>query len=176
MDSRMALEPPGRAAAAATYGVGGSIAGLLRTAVGGLRRALYPLTWVQRQRHAAIFFFANGRPAPAAMELEDGPRAAGASGRGGDLRGRGSIAGLLRTAVGGLRRALYPLTWVQRQRHAAIFFFANGRPAPAAMELEDGPRAAGASGRGGDLRGRGSIAGLLRTAVGGLRRALYPLT
>src|ERR1019366_4300270 len=32
------------------------------------------------------------------MELEDGPRAAGASGR--DLRGRCSIAGLLRTAVG----------------------------------------------------------------------------
>src|SRR5258708_6954716 len=64
---------------------------------------------------------------------------------------------------------------VQRQRHAAIFFFAKWRPAPAAMELEDGPRAAGASGRdrGGDLRGRGSIAGLLRTAVGGLRRALY---
>ena len=65
---------------------------------------------------------------------------------------------------------------VQRQRHAAIFFFAKWRPAPAAMELEDGPRAAGASGRGGDLRGRRSIAGLLRTAVGGLRRALYPLT
>src|ERR1700692_2615558 len=48
------------------------------------------------------------------MALKDVPRAAGASGR--DLRGRGSIAGLLRTAVGGLRRALYPLTRVQRAR------------------------------------------------------------
>jgi putative ABC transport system substrate-binding protein len=34
------------------------------------------------------------------MEPEDGPRAAGASGRGGDLRGRCPIAGLLRTAAG----------------------------------------------------------------------------
>jgi hypothetical protein len=33
------------------------------------------------------------------MEPEDGPRAAGASGR--DLRGRCPIAGLLRTAAGG---------------------------------------------------------------------------
>src|SRR5579859_2658284 len=78
-----------------------------------------------------------------------GRAAAAATYAGGDLRGRGASAGLLRTAVGGLRRALYPLTWVQRQRHAAIFF---GRPE--AMELEDGPRAAGASGRGGDLRRR----------------------
>src|SRR5450759_4411702 len=173
------------------------------------------------------------------MELRDGPRAAGASGR--DLRGRGSIAGMLRTAVGeagadsffancgrrrrrwssgmdlellgraaatygvaarspgccaprlgrpGLipfsliavgaggdgaqgwtsscwgerprptgsrldRRAVAHSGWgsqacslsvdvVERQRHAAI------RGAPAAMELKDGPRAAGASGR--DLR------------------------
>ncbi len=54
------------------------------------------------------------------MELEDGPRTAGASGRGGDLRGRCAIAGLLRTAAGGLRRALYPLTWgsgTRRRRH-----------------------------------------------------------
>src|SRR3984893_5310852 len=56
-----------------------------------------------------IFLFRELRSGPAAMELRDGPRAAGASGR--DLRGRGAIAGLLRTAVGGLRRALYPLTW-----------------------------------------------------------------
>ena len=65
--------------------------------------------------------FREWRPAPAAMELEDGPRAAGASGRGGDLRGGPGRLDrwLLRTAVGGLRRALYPLTWVQRQRPAA---------------------------------------------------------
>jgi hypothetical protein len=68
---------------------------------------------VQRQRHAAPttagwsgrrgrggFLFGELRSAPAAMALKDGPRAAGASGRGGDLRGRGAIAGLLRTAVG----------------------------------------------------------------------------
>ena len=50
----MDLAPPGRAAAAATYG-GDCVdrRWLLRTAVGGLRRALYPLTWVQRQRPAA---------------------------------------------------------------------------------------------------------------------------
>src|ERR1019366_4961726 len=144
MDSRMALEPPGRAAAAATYGVGGSIAGLLRTAVGGLRRALYPLTWVQRQRHAAIFFFANGRPAPAAMELEDGPRAAGASGRGGDLRSQACSL----SVDAGQR---------QRQRHAAppgLISFWGMAVGGGGDGLEDGPRAAGASGRGGDLRGR----------------------
>ena len=40
------------------------------------------------------------RPAPAALELEDGPRAAGASGRGGDLRGRGAIAGCCAQRLG----------------------------------------------------------------------------
>src|SRR6202051_3159859 len=57
------------------------------------------------------------------MELKDGPRAAGASGR--DLRGSCEIAGLLRTAVGGLRRALYPLTWCSgsgTRRSGADFF------------------------------------------------------
>src|ERR1700692_3132157 len=62
------------------------------------------------------------------MALKDVPRAAGASGR--DLRGRCSIAGLLRTAVGGLRRALYPLAWCSgsgTRRSGADFFlrFAN---------------------------------------------------
>src|SRR5260370_3766988 len=98
---------------------------------------------VQRQRHAAIFFFAKWRPAPAAMELEDGPRAAGASGRdrGGDLRGRGSIAGPLRTAVGAQACSL-SVDLVQRQRHPAIFFFTKLRPPPAAMEVREGTRPA----------------------------------
>src|SRR5438105_15500641 len=41
---------------------------------------------VQRQRHAAptTFLFRELRWAPAAMKLEDGPRAGGARGRGGD--------------------------------------------------------------------------------------------
>src|SRR5260370_31957297 len=92
---------------------------------------------VQRQRHAAIFFFAKWRPAPAAMELEDGPRAAGASGRdrGGDLRGRGSIAGLLRTAVGGLRRALYPLTWCSGSGTRRFWFARNASLLPPPLNL-----------------------------------------
>ena len=84
----------------------------------------------------------------------EGPRAAGASGR--DLWGRHAIAGLLRTAAGGLRRALYPLTWCSGSGTRRRVLFREWRPAPAAMELEDGPRAAGASGRGGHLRGRGA--------------------
>ena len=63
-----------------------------------------------------------------------------------ELRGRGAIAGLLRTAVGGLSRALYPLDVVQRQRLAAPTTIGverpPGRPRPA-MELEDGPRSSG---------------------------------
>ena len=78
------------------------------------------------------------------MAREDGPRAAGASGRGGHLRGRGAspvdldrcrggrdlwgrraIAGLLRTAAGSQACSL-SVDVVQRQRHAAILFFANG--------------------------------------------------
>src|ERR1700731_2196220 len=92
--------PPGRAAAAATYGVAARSPGCCAQRLGAQACSL-SVDGVQRQRHAAIFFFAKWRPAPAAMEIEDGPRAARASGRGGDLRGRRSIAGLLRTAVGG---------------------------------------------------------------------------
>ena len=46
------------------------------------------------------------------MQLEDGPRSGGSSGRGAD-RATGSTLDrrLLRTAVGALRRPLYPLFW-----------------------------------------------------------------
>jgi hypothetical protein len=93
----MDLELLGRAAA--TYGVAARSPGCCAQRLGRAQASSLSVDVVQRQRHAAILFFANGRPA---MELEDGPRAAGASGRGGDLRGRGAIAGLLRTAVGSL--------------------------------------------------------------------------
>ena len=117
-----------------------------------LRRALYPLTWCSgsgtRRRPqqggaaagaGADFLFANcgrrRRRRSSRMDLEL---------RG--LRGRGAIAGLLRTAVGGLSRALYPLDVVQRQRLAAPTTIGverpPGRPRPA-MELEDGPRSSG---------------------------------
>ena len=57
-----------------------------------------------------IATYMRARPAPRRRPLSPiRPRAAGASGR--DVGGRRSIAGLLRTAVEGLRRALYPLTW-----------------------------------------------------------------
>ncbi len=183
-----------------------AIAGLLRTAAGGLRRALYPLTGCSGSGTRRRVLFREWRPAPAAMEREDGPRAAGASGRGGhlgvaarapltlvatptrarpaaaatavadlffvwripdpagagdgpraagasgrDLWGRRAIAGLLRTAAGGLRRALYPLTGCSGSGTRRRVLFREWRPAPAAMEREDGPRAAGASGRGGHL-------------------------
>ena len=165
----MDLAPPGRAAAAATtYGVAARSPGCCapRLGVSGVLSI--------RRRGAAAAprgdrLFREWRPAPAAMELEDGPRAAGASGRGGDLRQRRPTGSrldrrLLRTAVGGLRRALYPLTWVQRQRHAAILFFANGgqrrRRWSSRMDLEPpGRAAAAATYASGDLRGRGSIAG-----------------
>ena len=125
----------------------GAIAGLLRTAAGA------PLTLIatptrargpprRRRPRSPISFCVWRIPDPAGAG--DGPRAAGATGR--DQWGLGAIAGLLRTAAGGLRRALYPLTWCSGS--------GARRPAPAAMELEDGPRAAGASGRGGHLRGR----------------------
>src|SRR5260370_11052409 len=67
---------------------------------------------------------------------------------------------------------------VQRQRHAAIFFFAKCPLPPPAIKLEDGPPAAVPTrrDRGCGLRRRGSIDWLLRTAVGGLKRALYPVT
>src|SRR5260370_18389715 len=61
-----ARAPPGRAAAT--------------TAVGAQACSL-SVDVVQRQRHAAIFFFAKWRPAPAAMGLGDGPRAARPRGR-----------------------------------------------------------------------------------------------
>ena len=109
----------------------------------------------------------------------DGPRAAGASGR--DLWGRGAIAGLLRTAAGApltiiatptRARGPPPLAAAARRPRSPISFCVWRIPEPAGAG--DGPRAAGASGR--DLWGLGAIAGLLRTAAGGLRRALYPLT
>ena len=66
-----------------------------------LRRALYPLTWCSGSGSGTRrISFCEWRPAPAAMELEDGPRAAGASGRGGDLRGRCSIAGCCAQRLG----------------------------------------------------------------------------
>ena len=115
----------GRAATAATeLGVEFLIAGLLRTAVGCLSRPLspYPLAWCsgsgtrrrQQSEGSCRDSFRELMSVPAAMELEDGPRAAGASGHGGDrATGRFLIAGLLRTAVGCLSRPLspYPLAW-----------------------------------------------------------------
>ena len=270
--SRMDLAPPGRAAAAATYGVAaragpvdlylvflrargppplaapatavadflfgesrsrlepGMDLGLPGRAARPMgsprdRRAVAHSGWgsqacslsvdvVQRQRHAAVLF-REWRPAPAAMELEDGPRAAGASGRGGHLRGRGSSRPTLtfisiltraRPSAAGCagdrcrrfslwripepagagdgpraagasgrpmgsprdRRAVAHSGWGSQACSLSVdlgaaaaargILFREWRPAPAAMELEDGPRAAGASGRGGDLRGRGPTA------------------
>ena len=67
-----------------------------------------------------------------------------------ELRGRFLIVGLLRTAVG----ATVVLSLRIRRRGAAAAARGadnnNNEGAPAAMELEDGPRAAGASGHGGD--------------------------
>src|SRR6266436_4008436 len=117
---------------------------------------------VQRQRHAAPttgsaagadFFFANRGRRRRRWELEDGPRAAGASGR--DQWGRGAIAGLLRTAVGGAQAGSLSVDLVQRQRHAAPttgsaagadFFFANRGRRRRRWLRAAGPRAAGASG------------------------------
>ena len=185
-----------RAAGASGRDVGGrrSIAGLLRTAVEGLRRALYPSTWCsgsgtrrfsfsrmaavaggdgargwtsrrrgeRPRRPPSLLRLANSapltmiatymraRPAPRRRPLSPIPT----SGCWGERpRRRGSP--LDRRAVAhsgwGSQACSLSVDVVQRQRHAAIFFFANGRPSPAAMELEDGPRAAGASGRGGHL-------------------------
>src|SRR4051794_41687903 len=72
-----------------------------------------------------------------------------------ELRGRCLIAGLLRTAVRALRRPLYPLTWCsgsRPRRRQQDSFFCELRYAAAVMQLEDGPRAGGASG------GRGGMA------------------
>ena len=156
--SRMDLAPPGRAAAAATCGVAARADHPIPVCVGEFGPVDHDRYPYARARPAAAaatavadFFLRLANPGPAGAG--DGPRAAGASGR--DLWGRRAIAGLLRTAAGGLRRALYPLTWCSGSGTRRILF-REWRPAPAAMELEDGPRAAGASGRGGHLRGRGS--------------------
>ena len=173
----------GRAAGAANELRGRClIAGLLRTAARGLTRPLYPLTWCSGsgpRRRQQEFLFANcgGRRRRCSLRMDLGlvGRAAGAAN---ELRGRCLIAGLLRTAARGLTRPLYPLTWCSGSgpRRRQQDFFRELRWA-AAMQLEDGPRAGGASGRGGDeLRGRCLIAGLLRTAARGLTRPLYPLT
>src|SRR3954466_15840546 len=82
-----------------------------------------------------------------------------------ELRGRCLIAGLLRTAVRALRRPLYPLSWCSRSRprpRQQDSFFCEWRYAAAVMQLEDGPRAGGASGGGG---GRATGAMLDRRAV-----------
>src|SRR4051795_10126087 len=76
-----------------------------------------------------------------------------------ELRGRCLIAGLLRTAVRALRRPLYPLMWCsgsRPRRRQQDSFFCELRYAAAVMQLEDGPRAGGASGGGGD-RATGSM-------------------
>src|SRR3954468_16529703 len=69
-----------------------------------------------------------------------------------ELRCRCLIAGLLRTAVRGLRRPLYPLTWCSgsrpRRRQQDSFFW-ELRYAAAVMQLQHGPRGGGASGGGG---------------------------
>ena len=124
----MDLGPPGRAAA--TYGVAARSLAVAHSGWGSQACSLS----VDLGAAAAArgFLFREWRPAPVAMELEDGPRAAGASGRGGDLRGRGSIAGCCAQRLG-VSGALYPLTWVQRQRPAPISL-CEWRPAPVAME------------------------------------------
>ena len=158
----------------------GAIAGLLRTAAGGLRRALYPLTWCSGSGARREFFFANGgrrrRRWSSRMDLAPPGRAAAAATCGVAARADHPIP----VCVGEFgpvdHNLLHPRArearrWRRRPR-SPISFCVWRIPEPAGAG--DGPRAAGASGR--DLWGLGAIAGLLRTAAGGLRRALYPLT
>src|SRR3954465_1426663 len=82
-----------------------------------------------------------------------------------ELRGGCLSAGLLRAAVRALRRPLYPLTWCsgsRPRRRQQDSFFCELRYAAAVMQLEDGPRAGGASGGGG---GRATGSMLDRRAV-----------
>jgi hypothetical protein len=126
---RLDLGLVGRAAAAA-IDLGGriQIAGLLRTAVGGLRRPLYPLircsgTGTRRRQQqcraaaGAEFLF---RDCGRRRGPKDGPRAGGASGRGGD-RPRGSNPDRRAVAHSGWGSPASSLSVdpVQRDRHAA---------------------------------------------------------
>ena len=195
----------------------GSIAGCCAQRLGALRRALYPLTWVQRQRPAA--------PTSRMAASAGGDGARGwTSGRRGerprrDLRGLGSRSPAVAHSGWGSQACSLSVDLVQRQRPAAptnqpgamelgldlarraaatrptgsrldrravahsgwgsqacslsVDLVQRQRPAaPTTMRMDLGLR--GERPRptyGGD----GSIAGLLRTAVGGLRRPLYPL-
>ena len=77
-----------------------------------------------------------------------------------ELRGRFLIAGLLRTAVGVSVVLSLRIRWRgaaaaaraadNNQGELPRISFRELMSVPAAMELEDGPRAAGASGHGGD--------------------------
>src|SRR3954453_5493737 len=141
------------------------IAGLLRTAVRESTASSLSVDVVQRQPPAAPttrFLFLRIAVRGGGDAVGGGPLGGGAGGRRGEgavaaieLRGPCLIAGLLRTAVRALRRPLYPLTWCSgsrpRRRQQVLFY-----ELPAAMQLEDGPRAGGASGRGGD-RATGSM-------------------
>ena len=110
----MDLAPPGRAAAAATCGVAARADHPIPVCVGEFgpvdlylysyaREALR--RWLRRRPLSPIFFLAN----PGAGWSRGWT--SGCRGERPDLWGRHVIAGLLRTAAGGLRRALYPLTW-----------------------------------------------------------------
>src|SRR5580693_448260 len=108
----------------------------------------------------------------------DGPGAAGASGR--DLRGRRSIAGLLRTAAGGLRRALYPSTRCSGSGTRRFSFSRMGgrrrRRWSSRMDLAPPGRAAAVATQGGGARAPLTIRFLV--AFGEFRpveHARYPL-
>src|SRR3954467_7087656 len=85
----------------------------------------------------------------------------GAAG-GGEVRGRCAIAGLLRTTVYTLGRALYPLTWwcSGTRRRQQVSFKRNGWP------IGGGRRGPGGSGRG--RRGTGSLRDRRAVAHNGL--------
>src|SRR2546429_9123592 len=100
------------------------------------------------------------------------------------LRGRCLIGGLVLSAVRGLRRPLYPLTWCSgsgtRRRRQDRYRVVSGKSVDVGgcriiknkrMDLGLVGRGAGAAN---DLQGRCLSAGQLRTALRGLRRPLYP--
>ena len=110
----MDLAPPGRAAAAATCGVAARADHPIPVCVGEFGPVdLYLYSYAREARRSWL----RRRPLSPIpvcvwrIRLEPGMDLGrpGASGR--ELWGLGAIAGLLRTAAGGLRRALYPLTW-----------------------------------------------------------------
>jgi hypothetical protein len=169
----MDLAPPGRAAAAATQGGGARAPLTIRFLV-----AFGEFRPVDHDRCP----FARATRAPRRRPLSPVPFCAWGSGwsrgwtsgcwgeRPRRLRGRRSIAGLLRTAAGGLRRALHPSTGCSGSgtRRFSFSRMATGaggdgargwtsrRKESATAVAVAAAAASGASGRGGHLRGRGS--------------------